>query len=104
MANYTLEKDPHPPTYHQGVRFRVLRDGVEVASIFEDPSRTGGREVYGTASVSMSAVLWSGRLPDGSNAHLGFDFVSDFEAAPEVLPEVTRRVEALLAWRKETAS
>lgn len=112
---YTLHPQNNTPDYHSGRRFDVLRDGVPVATICEDPERTGGRRVYGKTHVSMSKVVWDGgERPDNARdlrysdrpVELIFDFVSRDEAqtAEETLPEVIERVERLLAWRAQRAA
>lgn len=112
---YTLRPQGNVPDYHSGRRFDVLRDGVPVATICEDPERTGGRRCYGKTQVSMSKVAWDGgeRPDDARDLHyhdrpreLIFDFVSrdDAQTAEETLPEVVERVERLLAWRAQRAA
>ena len=111
---YTLRPQNNTPDYHSGRRFDVLRDGVPVATICEDPERTGGRRAYGKTQVSMSKIVWAGERPDDARdlrycdrpTYLLFDFVSRDEAqtAEETLPEVVERVERLLAWRARRAA
>lgn len=104
---YTLS-DPEKDTPRfagdllSSTRYRVLRNGVEVASIFEHVSTYRGR-----AFVSMRRIAWAGKQPSGypknPDPALFFDFVSDHETAAEALPECVRRVERILEWRKENA-
>jgi hypothetical protein len=83
-----------------GSRHRVLRDGREVASIFEHPHTYGGR-----THVSMRAITWAGKQPEGSgpggDGQMFYDFVSKTATtAAETLPEVIRKCERIIAWRE----
>lgn len=103
---YTLSDPEHDvprfkgDTILCGTTYRVLRDGIHVATIYEHPTRY----TKGQASVSMRKIAWSGKQPDGypknPDAALFFDFVSDYTTAEEALPECMRRVERILDWRE----
>ena len=113
-AVYVLRPQNNKTDHHTGRAVEVVRDGVHVATVFEDPERTGGRRVYGKTHVSMSKVAWAGERPDAAldlyyhdrPTELIFDFVSRDEAqtAEETLREVVERVERLLAWRARRAA
>ena len=103
-ATYTLSEPKHDKPRFEGdtllcgTSYRVLRDDVHVASIYEHPSRYEGR-----TSVSMRKIAWAGKQPSGypknPDGALFFDFVSDFTTAEETLPECIRRVERIIEWR-----
>ncbi len=82
-----------------GTRYRVYRNGMEVASIFEHPTTYKGR-----AQINLTKIVWAGKFPTGypknPDGALVFDCVSDFHTAAEALPECIRRVERLIEWRE----
>jgi hypothetical protein len=117
LAHYTIAPDPDasPPTLHTGRKYLVRRGPDVVAALWEDPSLTGGRPVYDDRQVrvSLSALRWSGphEIREGSpDARRGvgclfYDFgTPGITSAVEALPEVARRVEAALAWRRQYAA
>lgn len=111
MTTYMLHPRGNVPDYHSGRAVDVHRDGVHVATVYEDPERTGGRTVYGRAFVSTNPVRWAGERPDEATdlpfrsrpRELAYDFVSASQTAEEAVPEVRAHVEALLAWRSVRA-
>ncbi len=109
MAAYSLILKNNRTNYHEGVAVDVHRDGVPVATCYEDPERTGGGRIYGKVSVSLQKIRWAGEMPDAVTdipwsqrpRHLIFDFVcKTAQTASEALPEVIEHVEQLIEWRK----
>ncbi len=108
MTSYSLHPRNNKTDYHTGVAVDVHRDGVPVATCYEDPERTGGGRIYGKVSVSLQKVRWAGERPDEAKdlpyaqrpRHLIFDFVcKEAQTAAEALPEVIGHVELLIEWR-----
>ena len=105
-ATYTLTEPEHDKPRFEGdtilcgTTYRVLRDGVHVASIYEHPSRYA----EGQACVGMTMIRWAGKMahgyPKNPDGALFFDFVSSFTTAEETLPECIRRVERIIEWRE----
>lgn len=110
MLTYELSDPEHDTPRFEGdkilcgTRYKVLRDEVHVATIYEHPSKY--RE--GQASVSMRKIAWAGKQPSGypknPDPALFFDFVSDFPTAKETLPECIRRVERIIEWRENVVA
>lgn len=109
---YELVPIPDTRSATCGVAVDVLCDGFRVATVYEDPSRTGGLRRYDTAFVSMNHLRWAGESPDMAHdlprwqrpTYLAYDFVcNSAQTAEEALPEVAEHVAALVRWRDERA-